>query len=171
MILEAGGQKADNAGMPFLACGNDNRRSGPACEILLAWGAERLYKKTCSVFRGNVGAELDAMLDAAGAESAVVVAAFPANGRTTRGGIHHVRGVPLDQSEFARDPIHPRTESNLVADLARQTARPLRLLEIGASAGLNLRWDRYCYSAPNASSGDRRSPVRFDVASRRRRSD
>jgi len=103
-----------------------------ATEILLGWGAERLYKKTCSVFRGNVGAELDAMLDTAGAESAVVVAAFPANGRTTVGGIHRVHGVPLHQSEFARDPIHPRTESDLVADLARQTARPVSLVPLAA---------------------------------------
>ena len=101
-----------------------------ASEILLGWGAERLYKKTCSVFRGNVGAELDAMLEVAGEPAAVVVAAFPANGRTTRDGIHRVRGVPLAESEFARDPIHPRTESDLVADLARQTARPVRLANI-----------------------------------------
>ena len=101
-----------------------------ATEILLGWGAERLYKKTCSVFRGNVGAELDAMLEVAGEQSAVVVAAFPANGRTTRGGIHHVRGVPLAESEFARDPIHPRTESDLVADLRRQTARPVDLVPL-----------------------------------------
>ncbi len=101
-----------------------------ASEILLGWGAERMYKKTCSVFRGNVGAELDAMLDVAGANAAVVVAAFPANGRTTIGGIHHVRGVPLHRSEFARDPIHPRTESDLVADLARQTSRPVTLVPL-----------------------------------------
>lgn len=125
-----------------------------ACEILLAWGAERLYKKTCSVFRGNVGAELDAMLDAAGAESAVVVAAFPANGRTTRGGIHHVRGVPLDQSEFARDPIHPRTESNLVADLARQTARPVHLVRLDRIRGGELAFDGAGYHLCDAESDE-----------------
>jgi uncharacterized protein YgbK (DUF1537 family) len=102
-----------------------------ATEVLVAWGADRFYKKTCSVFRGNVGAELDAMLAAIGEERAVVVAAFPRNGRVTRGGHHYVHGVPLDRSEFARDPIHPRTESNLVVDLARQTARPVHLVPAG----------------------------------------
>ena len=111
---------------PDLARGKVRR----ATEILLGWGAERLYKKTCSVFRGNVGAELDVMLEVAGESRAVVVAAFPANGRTTVGGIQFVRGVPLAESEFARDPIHPRTESDLVADLARQTARPVHLVPL-----------------------------------------
>jgi len=106
-----------------------------ATEILLGWGAGRLYKKTCSVFRGNVGAELDAMLEIAGEDRAVVVAAFPANGRTTIHGIHRVRGVPLAESEFARDPIHPRTRSDLVADLAGQTARPVHLVPIEAVRG------------------------------------
>ena len=44
---------------------------------------------------------------------------------------------------------------------ARESALPLRLLEIGASAGLNLRWDRYRYEAGGAAWGDPMSPVKF----------
>ena len=43
-------------------------------------------------------------------------------------------------------------------EVARQTGLPLRLLEIGASAGLNLRWDRYFYAAPDGSWGDPQLP-------------
>jgi hypothetical protein len=49
-------------------------------------------------------------------------------------------------------------------EIARRTALPLRLLEIGSSAGLNLRWDHYRYDATRASWGDPRSPVRFSPA-------
>jgi hypothetical protein len=38
---------------------------------------------------------------------------------------------------------------------------PLRLLEVGASAGLNLRWDRYRYEADDSSWGDADSSVRL----------
>ena len=43
--------------------------------------------------------------------------------------------------------------------IAESTGRPLRLLELGASAGLNLRWDRYYYEARGAAWGDPASKV------------
>jgi cytidylate kinase len=42
---------------------------------------------------------------------------------------------------------------------ARETGLPLRLLEIGASAGLNLRWDRYRYELGDARWGPEDSPA------------
>jgi hypothetical protein len=46
--------------------------------------------------------------------------------------------------------------------VARDTGLPLRVLELGSSAGLNLRFDRYRYEQDGESFGDPRSPVRFD---------
>ena len=48
--------------------------------------------------------------------------------------------------------------------VARDSGLPLRILEIGASAGLNLRWDRYHYRAGDHAWGDPASPVQFDDA-------
>lgn len=45
--------------------------------------------------------------------------------------------------------------------VARETGLPLRLLDLGASAGLNLRWDHYRYENGDAAWGDATSPVRF----------
>ncbi len=48
------------------------------------------------------------------------------------------------------------------AIVARRGGRPLRLLEVGASAGLNLRWDRYWFDTGRSQLGDRASAVRFE---------
>lgn len=49
-------------------------------------------------------------------------------------------------------------------EVARRSRLPLRLLEVGASAGLNLRWDRYLYQSAGSAWGDPDSPVRFSDA-------
>jgi hypothetical protein len=46
-------------------------------------------------------------------------------------------------------------------ELARATGLPLRVLEVGASAGLNLRWDRFSYEARGETWGPAESPVRL----------
>ena len=51
-----------------------------------------VIKKIDSTLRGNVVAETMALLEASGRREAVVAAAFPAQGRTVRGGIVHVDG-------------------------------------------------------------------------------
>jgi hypothetical protein len=48
--------------------------------------------------------------------------------------------------------------------VARDTGLPLRVLEVGTSAGLNLRWDRYRYEGGSHDSawGDANSRLRFE---------
>lgn len=102
-----------------------------ATKKLAQAGCKTFYNKTCSVFRGNVGAEFDAMLDALDASFAIVVLGFPKTGRTTIGGIHYVRGVKLEQSEFRHDPVHPMTRSDLAGILQPQTKRKVDRIDIG----------------------------------------
>jgi len=47
-------------------------------------------------------------------------------------------------------------------EVAHRAKKPLRILEIGASAGFNLRWDRYRYESSEGAWGDESSHVRFD---------
>ena len=44
---------------------------------------------------------------------------------------------------------------------AAESGLPLRLLEVGSSAGLNLRWDRFRYEWQGSAFGPTDSPVRF----------
>jgi hypothetical protein len=46
--------------------------------------------------------------------------------------------------------------------VARETRLPLSVLEVGASAGLNLRFDRFRYSSDGWSWGDPESPVQLE---------
>jgi uncharacterized protein YgbK (DUF1537 family) len=72
-----------------------------------------LFKKIDSTMRGHVGAELEAVMRAAGAARAVVCPAAIEAGRTVLDGQLLVHGVPLDQSEFARDPRWPAGTADL----------------------------------------------------------
>jgi uncharacterized protein YgbK (DUF1537 family) len=101
-----------------------------ATKMLESLGCTMYYNKTCSVFRGNIGEELDAMLDALGQDFAVVTLAFPKNGRQTVQGIHTVHGKLLEESEFAKDPVHPMKQSHLVSILQEQTKRKVGLVTL-----------------------------------------
>ena len=112
------------------------RRTREAARLI----AGRLpYKKIDSTLRGNLGPELDGLLDGLEMDRALVAPAFPATGRTTVDGIHMVHGIALAESPFARDPLWPATESHVPTLLARQTRRtvghlPLEVVERGPEA-------------------------------------
>jgi hypothetical protein len=46
-------------------------------------------------------------------------------------------------------------------EAARRSGLPLRVLEVGTSAGLNLRWDHFWYDTGESTFGEPASPVRF----------
>lgn len=91
------------------------------------------YKKIDSTVRGNIAVEVLSMLEVLGWDSAVIMPAFPQEGRITVGGYHLLRGIPIERTEMARDPHSPITESHLPTLLKSQLGGNLENLvgEIG----------------------------------------
>lgn len=79
----------------------------------------------------------------------------------------------LRQRQDALRAYLPRVQTNEVGRcrallpgfvaIRKAASLPLRLLEIGASGGLNLRWDRYRYETASDVWGDPESPVHFEA--------
>jgi uncharacterized protein YgbK (DUF1537 family) len=91
--------------------------------------ADVVYKKVDSTLRGNLVAEIDAAVEAAGADLAVVAPAFPGTGRTTAGGFHLVDGVPVAETDAGDDPDRP-VESSRVPALFAASAHPVEHLPL-----------------------------------------
>ena len=100
-----------------LALDLDTRRGGAraayaATRDAASGGAPLLYVKLDSLLRGHVGAALDGALDGAGADTAIVAPAFPAQGRTTVGGRQLVDGKVVGdlletlRAQTSREVVH-----------------------------------------------------------------
>ncbi|MGA7669628.1 MAG: four-carbon acid sugar kinase family protein [Nitrolancea sp.] len=89
------------------------------------YGTPLLYKKIDSTLRGNLTAELFALMEAFEVQRALVAPAFPAQGRTTVRGRQFINGEPLEQSDFrAQVPTSNLREIFLRA----HDARPVGLI-------------------------------------------
>ena len=87
--------------------------------------SELVYKKIDSTFRGNVGRELDGILDVFRETVAIVSPTYPEHQRTVVNGILLVENVPVESTEFASDPLSPVRSSNLSAVVSSQSSRPV----------------------------------------------
>jgi uncharacterized protein YgbK (DUF1537 family) len=65
-----------------------------------------LYKTVDSTLRGHLPLEIAAAWKATGRRRVIFAPAFPAAGRTTRGGVQFLDGVDLGESSFATDARH-----------------------------------------------------------------
>ena len=90
-------------------------------------GVQYIYKKTDSALRGNIGAELTALLRASGEKRLPFLPAYPQVGRTTVGGVHLVNGVPVAESVFGQDPFEPVRHSAVAELIAEQSGVPVHL--------------------------------------------
>mgnify|MGYP002818089147 CR=1 FL=1 len=84
-----------------------------------------LYKKTDSVLRGHITAELKALLHELPHTQALFCPANPARGRTLANGRYSISGTPLHQTEFSRDPRCPIHSDHATDLLPEFTTLPL----------------------------------------------
>ncbi len=82
--------------------------------------ADYYFKKIDSTLRGNIAVEVLAVLETLGMDAAIMVPAFPQEGRVTIGGYHLLKGVPIERTEMARDPHSPILESHIPTLMAYQ---------------------------------------------------
>lgn len=97
-----------------------------------------LVKKIDSTLRGNPGAEVSAALQASGLAGAVVALASPGLGRTTTNGQCLVKGIPVNQTEFASDPKTPVTDADIIHVLQQQAERVCYLADLACVRQGNL---------------------------------
>jgi uncharacterized protein YgbK (DUF1537 family) len=94
------------------------KRATAAARLLRSAGAQWIYKKVDSVLRGQVSAEVEAVMLELGFSRALLLPANPSLGRIIRDGEYLIKGKPIHRTEFAGDPEYPR-----------RTAQVMRLLD------------------------------------------
>lgn len=104
------------------------------------------FFKMDSTLRGNFPQESAALRRALGADLVWFVPANPAQGRWTIGGRVFVEGLPLENSPFAHDPIHPVSTGEVArlveAESGRGSCRVLALHGLRAGREARTRWLR-----------------------------
>jgi len=112
------------------------RVTGALGDVLPGWKG-LVLKKIDTGLRGQLGAEVDAAMDALRIDEAFVLPAIPEVGRTTQQGCQLIGGVPVHQTPFARDPQNPIRDASVPAALMATGRRPVAVIGLGAvRAGL-----------------------------------
>lgn len=120
------------------AISTESRNGTPACAFEKVKKAIELftdkinpdffYKKIDSTVRGNIAVEVISALEALDWDAAVIMPAFPSEGRTTVGGYQLLNGTPIERTEMAADPHSPITESHLPSMMKHQLGENLENL-------------------------------------------
>lgn len=139
-VLHLGPASVDDA--EVVALDTESREDPPKLAYEKVGDAARqlkgrvIYKKIDSTLRGNIGYELDGLMDELGLKKALIAPAFPPIGRTTFQGQQLVDGLPLVESAFSEDPLCPTTD-HIPTLLGEQSVRsvghiPLGIVDQGA---------------------------------------
>lgn len=160
-------------GSPFYAlllrrAADDFEQDGPVAEVLSGFGEE---PGTSALALRFMGAVHRLVLEEALPELA---AHYPSTGGDgdARAAWPAFQRALVERKDRIRELTAQRCQTNEVGrsaallggflEVAHGSGLDLRILELGASAGLNLWWDRFRYQSPRGAWGDPGSPVRFD---------
>jgi len=100
----------DSRGCPPEEAG---RRAATAARELRSAGAKWIYKKVDSVLRGQIVAELEAVMRELSLPRTLLVPVNPSLGRVIRQGHYLVQGKPIHETDFRFDPEYPRRSSEV----------------------------------------------------------
>ena len=170
--LDGQAEVAQRVGSPFYAAllermRDDAAAGGPTRTALRGheldrvdeWDAFRLLAGVHRIVLSGQARELEARYPSTGGDGDAAAAwpevrALIADGRAE---VVEALGHPLQTNA----PTRAKALVGALCLVAAETGLPLRLLELGASAGLNLRLDRFRYEQDAEAFGPRDSPVRF----------
>ena len=144
----------------------DYQAGGASHDLLAGWEGRKQWEAVLSL---RVAGALHYLVLAGQAPG--LGAYYPSAGGTFRENGFRAQMVSVIRAEreFIEAYLHNTPQTNEVRrtgaliggflTIARETGLPLRCLEVGASGGLNLRWDRFRYEFGHESWGDPASPV------------
>ncbi len=104
-----------------------------AVGVLKEWKAGYYYKKIDSTLRGNIGAELDALIEELELDALPLCAAFPQMGRTTVNNVQYLWGREIRETEYSPDIKSPGTGSGLEEILSGQMKNYEKVKVLNAS--------------------------------------
>ncbi|MGV2068416.1 four-carbon acid sugar kinase family protein [Agrobacterium sp. 22-226-1] len=117
LILRSSAAVPDQAVVAIDANSRTLAAAGAALTTATAIAALRnrsiLFKTIDSTLRGHVREEIAAAFRASGRRRLVIAPAFPEAGRLTDGGLQTIHGIPVSQSDYGRDPVHPARTSTI----------------------------------------------------------
>jgi D-threonate/D-erythronate kinase len=100
-------------------------RKATADAVSALSNARLLFKTIDSTLRGHIRVEVAAAFRASGRSRLVIAPAFPEAGRLTVGGTQTVNGIPVSQSVYGRDPVHPAGTSHIANLVDPSLGRPI----------------------------------------------
>ncbi|SOE65505.1 Uncharacterized conserved protein YgbK, DUF1537 family [Burkholderia sp. D7] len=93
-----------------------------------------VVKKFDSLLRGQIGHEIDSIMQSGAFSRCLMICASPGMGRTTVGGYQLVDGLPLAERMRLVDPGAAIASSHVPERMREQTTRPIHLLDTGVIA-------------------------------------